>query len=117
MWVKTPTAEASPSSLQAPPLGPQKPFMFVFDLKASVQDLIYKTLISKTGECSPCSIIYSQEHITTEHVFAFLNVPRPSLICEQEPDTQLHHKAKCHTFRFGGVLLIYGYQDAVWVLY
>lgn len=33
MWVKALTAEESLSSLQLLPLGPQKPFMFVFDLK------------------------------------------------------------------------------------
>lgn len=31
MWVRT--AEESPRSLGPPPLGPPKPFMFLFDLK------------------------------------------------------------------------------------
>lgn len=42
MWVKALTAEESPSSLQSPPLGLQKPFMFVFDLKGKyTPDTIY----------------------------------------------------------------------------
>lgn len=42
MWVKALTAEESPSSLQSPPLGLQKPFMFVFDLKGKyTPDAIY----------------------------------------------------------------------------
>ncbi len=42
MWVKTLTAEESPSSLQSPPLGLQKPFMFDFDLKGKyTPDAIY----------------------------------------------------------------------------
>ena len=42
MWVKALTAEESPSSLRSPPLGLQKPFMFVFDLKGKyTPDAIY----------------------------------------------------------------------------
>lgn len=42
MWVKALTAEESLSSLQSPPLGPRKPFMFVFDLKGKyTPDAIY----------------------------------------------------------------------------
>lgn len=42
MWVKALTAEDGPYSLQSPPLGLQKPFMFVFDLKGKyTPDAIY----------------------------------------------------------------------------
>lgn len=42
MWVKELTVEESPSSLQSPPLGRQKPFMFVYDLKGKyTPDAIY----------------------------------------------------------------------------
>lgn len=42
MWVKALTAEESPFSLQSPPLGLRKPFMFVSDLKGKyTPDAIY----------------------------------------------------------------------------
>lgn len=57
MWVKALTAEESPSSLQSPPLGLKKPFMFVFDLKGKyTPDAIYMYCRPAAHKCHAAEV-------------------------------------------------------------
>lgn len=58
MWVKALTAEESPSSLQSPPLGLQKPFMYVFDLKGKyTPDAIYMYCRAAAHKCHASEVV------------------------------------------------------------